>query len=255
MNKLSAEKNRPLEIRPEQTVRDLVVHYPQLRQTLEKLGMDYCCGGQRKLMEAVEAAGLKWDETAAVLETAWKDAQKETSSVDWNVVTTTALADHILETHHMFTRAQLERLDDLLQKVRSAHGDRHGELLDVVRRVFDGLAMELQMHLQKEEQILFPAIKGIDAFVSGTDGRPEFHCGTIENPIRQMMLEHDNAGAALAQLRRLTDNYRLPEDACQTFAALYDGFQALEADLHEHIHLENNILFPKSTAQEAAMNP
>jgi regulator of cell morphogenesis and NO signaling len=254
MNKPSVEKNRPLEIRPEQTVRDLVVHYPQLRQTLEKLGIDYCCGGQRKLTEAVEAAGLGWDETAAALETAWNDAHKETPSVDWNAVTTTALADHILETHHVFTREQLERLDGLLQKVQRAHGEKHGPLLDRLRSVFNGLRAELTEHLMKEEQILFPAIKEIDAFASGTGKQPEFHCGTVEHPIRQMMAEHDSAGEALAEWRRLTDNYQLPEDACQTFAALYDGFQTLEADLHEHIHLENNILFPKSLEQENSMN-
>jgi regulator of cell morphogenesis and NO signaling len=254
MNKSNAEKNRPLKISPEQTVRELVVQHPQLRSQLEKLGIDYCCGGLRPLSAAVQAAGLKWRTVEDKLKQAWSSAQKEEPATDWNAATLTVLADHILDKHHAFTKEELLRLDGLLQKVQRAHDEKHGELLNQLRQLFDGLAEELSAHLLKEEQILFPAIKGIDAFMSGTGPRPVVHCGTIENPIRQMMLEHDHAGNVLVDIRKLTGNYRLPADGCRTFAALYDGLQALEADLHEHIHLENNILFPKSTAQEAMIN-
>jgi regulator of cell morphogenesis and NO signaling len=235
------------------TVGDLVVRYPQLRQTLEKLGIDYCCGGKRPLAAAAGEAGLQWDAVDAALTEALA-AHPESEATDWNSASLSELTDHILDKHHVFTKEQLVRLDGLLQKVQRAHGEKHGEQLDQLRRLFDGLDAELSAHLLKEEQILFPAIKGIDAFVSGTGPRPVVHCGTIENPIRQMMLEHDHAGVVLADIRRLTGNYRLPADACQTFAALYEGLQALEADLHEHIHLENNILFPKSAEQEATMS-
>lgn len=240
-----SKAERTFNLEPGQTVREIVVRFPQLRPALEKLSIDYCCGGQRTLAEAVRAIGLEWDATVAALAEEWTAAQAEKPSVDWNVEPISALADHILETHHVFTREQLKQLDGLLQKVRRSHSEKHGERLDALQRVFNGLAAELFMHLQKEEQMLFPAIKEIDSVVSGTGKQPEFHCGTIEHPIRQMMIEHDSAGVALADLRRLTENYRLPDDACQTFAALYDGFQALEADLHEHIHLENNMLFPR----------
>lgn len=254
MNESPIEKNRPLEISPEQTVRELVVNYPVLRPQLEKLGIDYCCGGLRPLSEAVQSAGLEWSAAEQALEQAWSSAQSEVPSVDWNAASLTALADHILEKHHTFTKEQLLRLDELLRKVQRAHGEKHGEMLSQLRQLFDGLDDELSEHLLKEERILFPAIKDIDAFVSGTGARPVVHCGIIENPIRQMMLEHDHAGNVLVDIRRLTGNYGLPDDACQTFAALYDGLQALEADLHEHIHLENNILFPKSMVQEVTMN-
>jgi len=243
-----------IEINPDQTVRDLVVRYPQLRPQLEKLGIDYCCGGLRPLSAAVQAAGLDWGMVESELEQAWVTSQTKAPATDWNVASLSALADHILEKHHTFTKAQLLRLNELLQKVQRAHGEKHGELLSQLRQLVDGLDAELSDHLLKEERILFPAIKGIDAFVSGIGPRPEVHCGTIENPIRQMMLEHDAAGEVLAAIRKLTGNYELPADACQTFAALYDGLQALKADLHEHIHLENNILFPKSLAQENSMN-
>jgi regulator of cell morphogenesis and NO signaling len=247
-------ETRPLEITRDRSVSDLVVQYPQLRPQLEKLGIDYCCGGQRSFGEAVRTAGLDWNVTVKTLEAAWNSARKEVPATDWNAEPVSALVDHILDKHHTFTREQLSRLNELLQKVKRAHGAQHGPLLNQLQEFFDALAAELSEHLMKEEQILFPAIKGIDAFVSAGGERPEFHCGTIDNPIRQMMLEHDNAGDVLAEMRRLTGSYQLPADACPTFEALYDGFQALEADLHEHIHLENNILFPKSLAQEKTMN-
>lgn len=124
-------------------------------------------------------------------------------------------------------------------------------MLSGVRKFYDLLHAELDGHLVKEEEILFPAIKGIDAFATGKGGRPVVHCGSVANPIAQMEAEHESAGSALVDIRRETDNYTLPSDACQTFAAFYEGMEALEADLHEHIHLENNILFPKSIQQEA----
>jgi len=123
-------------------------------------------------------------------------------------------------------------------------------MLRGVRKPYDLLHAELDGHLVKEEEILFPAIKEIDAFVTGKGERPFVHCGSVANPIAQMEAEHENAGSALVDIRRETDNYTLPADACQTFAAFYEGMEALEADLHEHIHLENNILFPKSIKQE-----
>lgn len=236
------------------TVGDLVVQAPQLRQTLEKLGIDYCCGGNRPLVSAAEQAGLQWDAVDATLTEALA-AQPETAEKDWNSASLSELVDHILDKHHTFTKEQLIRLEQLMQKVQRAHGEKHGELLSQLRKLFDGLEAELSEHLMKEEQILFPDIKGIDAFVLGTGPRPEVHCGTIDNPIQQMMLEHDHAGDVLVDIRKLTGNFQLPAEACQTFAALYEGLEALEADLHEHIHLENNILFPKSAEKENSINP
>lgn len=239
---------------PKQTVRDFVVRHPELREPLESLGIDYCCGGARPLGPAAEAAGKTWEEVRQTLEAAHAEAQRQPRPTDWSAASATALADHILTTHHVFTKAQLDRLDPLLAKVQRAHAREHGGLLDGVRRLFGALAEELRAHLWKEEQILFPSIKALDAFVAGTGQRPELHCGRIEHPIRQMLVEHDHAGDALAELRRITAGYRLPADACPSFAALYDGLQALERDLHEHIHLENNILFPTSVEQERSLD-
>jgi len=172
---------------------------------------------------------------------------------DWSAVTLTVLADHILETHHVFMKKELPRLDALLGKVQKAHGARHGDMLQNVRRAFDSLRLEFDPHLAKEEQTLFPAIKRIDAFMSAKGPRPVVHLGSLAQTIRQMEHEHEDFGHRLGELRRLTGGYCPPADACPSLAALYDGLKAMEVDLHEHIHLENNILFPGSLKQEASI--
>lgn len=242
-----------IDIRPDMTVGDLVVQFPQLRLCLEKMGVDYCCGGKHPLSDAAQRAGVEWPVLLASLKNALASARQRSDDRDWNRASLSALVDHIVDQHHAFTKEQLPRLDELRARVEKAHAAQHGEMLGHVRREYGSLRAELEPHLMKEEQILFPAIKGIDAFMSGAGPKPFVHCGSIANPIRQMEHEHDGAGKALAEIRQVTGNYQLPSDACQTFAALYEGLQALEADLHEHIHLENNILYPKSMKQEAEM--
>ena len=175
------------------------------------------------------------------------------TAADWPRASVTELADHIISTHHTFTRAKLARIDELLARVQRAHAAAHGALLEQVRGIFDGLRAELEPHLDKEEQVLFPAIRAIDGYLAGRNAWPVIHCGSLVNPIRQMEAEHDSAGAALARLRELTSSYQAPDDACPTFHALYEALPALESDLHEHIHLENNILFPRSVEQEERM--
>lgn len=142
-------------------------------------------------------------------------------------------------------KKQMPRIDALLDTVLAAHRP-HADMIMAMRRVFDSLRMEIDEHLMKEEMILFPYIKQLDAMAANREPFSPMHCGTVANPIRQMQHEHDSAGAALAELRKLTSDYTLPGDDCLTFAELYQSLQELEADLHEHIHLENNILFPKA---------
>ncbi|MDD2600686.1 MAG: iron-sulfur cluster repair di-iron protein [Kiritimatiellae bacterium] len=238
----------------EQTVAEIILRHPQLRVLLEQLGIDYCCGGKRPLADAVEAAGLDLKTVLAELEQGVEQRSSTSDATDWTAVPLTVLADHILNSHHEFTKTQLVRIDSLLTKVQSAHHNQHGAMLDALRDAFDPLRAELEAHLMKEEQILFPAIKGIDGFLAGTQARPVVHCGSVAHPINQMEHEHDGAGALLVKMREITSNYQLPSDACQTFSALYEAMEALESDLHEHIHLENNILFPMSVSQEERMN-
>jgi regulator of cell morphogenesis and NO signaling len=248
-------ENGGLAIRPDQTAADLVIRYPHLRLALERLGLDYCCGGHRTLAEAARRAGLELDTVLSELRAVAAPSADTGESIDWAAADLTRLADHILTTHHVFTRSQIARIQALSDSVSAAHRDRHGALLDRLAEGFGRLREELEAHLMKEEQILFPAIKAIDAYCAGNGPRPVVHCGSVAHPIRQMEYEHDGAGEALAEMRRLTDGYRLPADACPTFAALYEALETLERDLHQHIHLENNILFPASVRQEASITP
>jgi regulator of cell morphogenesis and NO signaling len=222
---------------------------------MERLGLDYCCGGNRTLTEAARHAGVPLETALSTLRAVAPPTASAAPATDWTAASLTQLADHILDTHHVFTKRQLERIQMLLDKVTAAHGAAHGALLDKLGLLFSDLRDELESHLMKEEQILFPAIKAIDAFCSGRGPLPVVHCGSVAYPIRQMEVEHDGAGNALAEMRRLTDGYRLPEDACPTFAALYEALPELEDDLHQHIHLENNILFPASIRQEQSIAP
>ncbi|MGM0601610.1 MAG: iron-sulfur cluster repair di-iron protein [Candidatus Rifleibacteriota bacterium] len=238
---------------PNQTVADLVIQRPELREKLEKTGIDYCCGGKRPLGEAVEAAGIKWSEFLVSMNEISTKKTGDSAYENWNEAPISALAEHILEKHHSFTKEQLHRLNSLLPEVKAAHGARHGELLTRLQRIYDGLRAELDNHLSKEEQILFPVIKRIQAFINGKGEKPVLQYGSLTSHIRKLEAEHDSAGEALAGLRKTSDNYRLPDDACMKFKALYDALQNLEADLHEHIHLENNILFPKSIKLEDDM--
>ncbi len=234
------------------TVRELVAKYPQARPVFERYGVDYCCGGLHDLKTAASEKGVEVETLMGALEKAVNAPVSGPGQRDWASSNITDLADYIEGKHHTFMKEQLPRLAGLMATVLKAHSPRHGEVLSPLKNTYELLRMEIEQHLMKEEQILFPYIRQIDAFAREGGEVPEVHCGSVQNPIRQMEYEHDNAGHALARMRELTSNYQLPDDACNTFRALYDGLKALEADLHEHIHLENNILFPKSIELECA---
>jgi len=156
------------------------------------------------------------------------------------------LADHIEQTHHVYLRSMLPQLDELTNKVTSVHGEKEPRLNEI-RNAFLALCEELSSHLMKEEHILFPMVRELDA----GDTAPEFHCGSLANPIRQMELEHNQAESALDSLRELTDNYSPPDWACDTYRAMLDALAHLDADLHQHIHKESNVLFPRAVEMES----
>ena len=226
----------------ESTVRELVIQSPGRAQVFERLGIDYCCGGRKPLSEACREKNLDVDTVLGALQAADLQATDET---DWTKASMTKLADHIESTHHAYLKTELSRLSELLPKIANVHGQNHPELADVYA-TFRDLRDELLAHMMKEEQILFPMIRQLDQ----SAGPGAFHCGSIQNPIRVMIMEHDSAGDALARLRRLTQDYRLPADACASYHAAYDSLAKLELDLHQHIHKENNILFPRAIAAE-----
>jgi regulator of cell morphogenesis and NO signaling len=227
-------------------VGDVVLAWPQAMRYLEGQGVDYCCGGHRTLAEACAAAQRNPAEILAGLVGLEAPTPDAPSPESWLKASLTALMDHLETSHHAYLRAELPRLEALLQKVLRAHGENHPELNQVSAR-FQELAADLVPHLMKEEQILFPFIRQLEAGESGTA------CfGTVQSPIRVMEAEHEAVGGMLADLRVLTQGYTVPADGCASFQALCDGLRALEADTHLHIYLENQLLHPRAVALEAA---
>lgn len=233
----------------ESTVGELVAEGIYRARVFETYGIDYCCGGRKTLGEASRTAGCEPEEVVIALVAADQDAAGAgLDPTDWRTASLTGLTRHIVETHHAFMKSELPRIAGLLAKVRGAHEERHPELAELAQ-VFGALRAEIEAHLGKEEQVLFPLIQEMEA----TRRAGTAHCGSVSNPIRVMEHEHDNAGAALGRMRELTRGYTVPADGCATYAALLDGLAAIERDLHEHIHKENNILHPRAIRLEAEL--
>jgi len=159
------------------------------------------------------------------------------------------LIAHIVGTHHAYVRTQVPEITRLVDKVYSKHGENHPELA-LIQSTFQGLGQELMMHMMKEENILFPYIERMEESVLQHEPILPPHFGTVANPVRMMEHEHDDAGSALRTLRATSQGYTPPADACTTFQALYTSLRDFERDLHQHIHLENNVLFPRAVEME-----
>ena len=239
----------PVSIDANTTVRELVGHYPQCRDVFAEHKIDYCCGGSQTLERAARDTGTDVSALVTALEAKLRAAPSGAGpdQRDWYAAPLAELVEHIVRVHHEYMKAAIPRVEGLLQKVLRAHGANHGKMLAALAEQFQVLDEDVSNHLMKEERILFPYIAGLDA--KGED-RPAACFGTVRGPIGQMEHEHDALGRVLETMRRLTGDYTLPADACPTFAALYDELRRMEADLHEHIHLENNILFPRAVGAE-----
>jgi regulator of cell morphogenesis and NO signaling len=216
----------------DRTLAEIVAANPAAARALERVGLDYCCHGERTLAVACADRGLdplalerELDELAVEGDRAWQELDAP------------ALADHIVETHHRYLHEELPLLDALAEKVATVHGARHPELVEV-RRLVAAVRADLEPHLLKEERVLFPAIHAL------ADGRRDFPFGTIANPIRMMGVEHDATGVLLTELREATDDYAVPEDGCASYRSLFERLEALERDTYTHIHKENHVLFP-----------
>lgn len=238
-----------LTLNPKQTVRDIVVENPQVTLVFDKHGIDYCCGGGKSLAEACQTAGIAVETVQATLDGTLQEASAREQITDWSKATPGDLIQHIIETHHAFTRFEIARLGKLLDKVVAVHSANHPELRQV-QNIFYALSQDLMPHLMKEEQVLFPFIDRLEKTVTSQMPVPMSCFGTVANPIRMMEYEHDQAGSFLKELRQITRDFTVPEDGCFSYQALYNGLKAFEADLHQHIHLENNILFPKAKQLE-----
>jgi regulator of cell morphogenesis and NO signaling len=219
-------------------------------RVFEKFGIDYCCGGKRPLAEVCREKG--YDTGALKRELAAAVQGAPNVETDWNTAPLRELVQHITGTHHEYLRRELPALQVRLDKVYRVYNQRYGPTLLGLPEVFAALRAELEMHMRKEEMILFPAVTAYEAAIQSGQALPATPFGTVANPIHMMEAEHESAGQALAEIRRITAGFQLPEYACVTYRALMSGLDELERDLHLHIHLENNILFPRAQELETA---
>lgn len=251
-----------MNITSENAVGEIAVAFPSTIRVFEQYRIDYCCGAAQSIADACSDKGLAVNNLIDQLKQASRSVRAPEGGLigtppprmrDWTKTSLTELVDHILETHHRYLYDEIPRLRQIVSKVIAVHGEGHPESLIPLGRVFEGLEDELAGHMFKEERVLFPLVKEMEAAEGAGTSLPEFGCGSVNNPIRVMRYEHDNAGNALSEMRRLTNDYIPPEDACNTYRALFHGLLGLEQDLHQHIHLENNILFPRAITLEEAL--
>jgi regulator of cell morphogenesis and NO signaling len=221
------------------TLAEVVVSNTARARVLDRLGLDYCCGGDETLDHACVRAGLDIAGVVAQLDA----TPSAGDSHDCASMTPRELIAHLVEVHHSYLHAELPDLDRLARKVFDVHGERHSELCEV-QAIVAALRDDLEPHLRKEEEVLFPALVELLA------GPGQFPFGSIANPITMMTTEHDRVGGMLAHLRALTDDYAVPGDGCASYRSLYDRLAGLEHDTHLHVFEENHLLFPQALALE-----
>jgi regulator of cell morphogenesis and NO signaling len=233
----------PLPARP---VGDIVAEDYRRGSVLKRFGIDFCCGGKRTLEAAARAAGV--DAAGVARAIAESDARGgggvgPDRAASWSPA---FLADYIVNEHHAYVREALPVLRAFTEKVAWRHGDTRPELVAIAERTAE-LAAEMEAHMASEEEVVFPRIRALASGTAGEEGP------TLAELIGQMEGEHDAAGSLMAEMRRLSDGFTPPEGACATYCATYAKLEEFEADLHRHVHLENNVLFPKALALEEAV--
>ncbi len=226
-----------------ETVREIAIRNPGAVRVFESLGIDYCCGGKRPLNEACERAKVPVERAIELLSAVQPDALSEEKN--WANRPLRELTSHIVTRHHSYVREESPRIERLLDKVVSRHGTGHPELLEI-RETFHAMSSELSAHMIKEEQVLFPFLEKME-----TEGAVPPACfDSVGFPITRMMADHEDAGALTAAIRSLSNDFQAPEGACPTYRGLYHALAEFERDLHHHVHLENNILFPSALEME-----
>jgi regulator of cell morphogenesis and NO signaling len=231
------------------TIRAIVADDFRAASVFERYGIDFCCGGNRLIADACRDLGVDESALEAELESVLSHAGSGLPRFNtWDL---DLLTGYIVSNHHAYVRQAIGALRAHTRKVAEVHGERHPEVVEIAER-FEGVAQEMTQHMVKEERMLFPYI---EALVAASRGGPAPFApfGEVANPIRMMEIEHQAAGDETAAIRRLSGSYTPPADACATFQVTYKELEAFEADLHQHVHLENNILFPKAIALEHQM--
>ena len=232
-----------------QTVREVALNVPGATRVFEKFGIDYCCGGQKSLVEACGDRNLNLEQVVESLGTAAASPRSRQGDNPLESGTLADLIRHIKNTHHKYTREEISRLGPLFDKVSNVHGRKHPELLEM-RHDFWVLAHELTMHMKKEEMVLFPYIERMEEAVTAREPILPAPFGSVEKPVANMIHEHEEAGKLLRNLRGLSKGFQPPEGACVSYKTLFSALEEFEKDLHQHIHLENNVLFPRAIEME-----
>jgi regulator of cell morphogenesis and NO signaling len=233
-----------MEVTPTTTIREMVTADFRAAAVFHGYGIDFCCGGGKTLAQACEERKLRVEEVVREIDRACRIPDTSRRFADLGAA---ELISHIVDVHHEYVRQAMPAILAHTQKLAKAHGARHPELIDVAT-VFEGIVREMVLHMGKEEGVLFPYISRLEDAAEAGRELPYAPFGSVDNPIRMMEAEHESAGTAMALIRELTDGYTAPEDACTTYRICLKELEAFERDLHEHVHLENNILFPRAQA-------
>jgi regulator of cell morphogenesis and NO signaling len=226
------------------TLAQIVNNNHQAASVFEKYHLDFCCKGKRSLEKACEEQQLAVADVTAELESIFTNDGKQTA-IDFDKLSLTQLSDYIVQTHHAYVKNEMPQIHAYLQKVSSKHGERHPGLYKIFE-TFAAVKEEMEGHMKKEELILFPRIKELQKLIDNENARMQLNITYLQSPITVMEQEHDHAGTLLNEIRLLTNDYTPPQDACTTYRLSFAALKAFELDLHQHVHLENNILFPKA---------
>jgi regulator of cell morphogenesis and NO signaling len=230
------------------TVREIALEMPVTTRVFEEFKIDYCCHGNTQFDEACRNVGATPEDVRQKIDRVL-DASGNKEATSFSDLSMSDLVDHILDTHHVYTKAEMGHLTPLMAKVASRHGE-HNAYLYELKDLFQELCDDLGPHMMKEEMVLFPYIKDLEHSFSNhlSAAFPPFV--TVQHPVQMMSVEHEEVGELLSKMRAATNDYALPPEACPSFTALYHRLNEFERDLHQHIHLENNLLFPRAIEME-----
>lgn len=239
-----------MQITEDKTIASVVAQNIEAAHVFKKYGIDFCCGGHKSLEKACSENAVDYNALRMELNGIGRQKTADLDFDNWNLV---QLIDHIVHRHHSYVEESIKILLQYANKVAKVHGPHYKELLEI-RNLVHSVANELTAHMQKEEVVLFPYVKAL--YLAKSEGRrfPSAQFGSVQNPIQMMQNEHESAGDIFKTIAQLTCNFIAPKDSCTTFRALYSKLQEFEEDLHQHIHLENNILFPKAIQLEQHFN-
>jgi regulator of cell morphogenesis and NO signaling len=234
----------------EETLGEIAAKDLRKAEVFNKYGLDFCCGGKKTVKEACAEKGIDVTKVKQELLDAGKTATTTSRPLPYNDWSLDFLADYIVNTHHSYVKKTIPDLRSYAAKVAKVHGDHHPELI-TINKLAEEICDEMSTHMVKEETVLFPYVKQLVAFKNNGNGNGQFgNFETIQTPINMMEMEHELVGKDMEEIRNLSKNFSVPEDGCASYSFLFKTLEEFERDLHIHIHLENNILFPKAVELE-----